>query len=358
MKAVITAGGRSTRLRPITNNLNKHLIPIANQPMIYYAIEKIIQAGITDIGIIVNPDHKDLFNILGSGSRWSANFTYIVQSAPLGLAHALKITKQFTNNEPFIFYLGDNLTSIDLKPLITKFQTNKLNSLLALTKIKDPTRFGVPEIHNDRIIKVEEKPRTPKSEYAVTGIYLYDKNVYEACDNIKPSSRNEFEISDIHTYLAEHGYQVGFEIIQDWWKDTGTSHDLLEGNQFILDKFLENHTDTQMLNLSPNTIIQGRVKILSGARMDGNVIIRGPVVIGYNCNISNSYIGPYTSIGNSSTINNAEIENSILFDQVSIGGPIKIVNSIIGYNAQILSSQHNLPSGHKFIIGENSIVDF
>ena len=190
MKALITAGGHGTRLRPITYTTNKHLVPIANKPMIFYALEKMSKAGITEIAIVINPGDKIFPEKVGNGSKWGLNITYIEQpGGPLGIGHVVKIAEDFIGKDSFIFYLGDNIILNDIKPFVEKFEKEKLNCLLALSKVKDPQRFGVPEIVNGRIIKVEEKPQNPKSDFAVTGIYVYDRHIFEAVNSIKPSAR-------------------------------------------------------------------------------------------------------------------------------------------------------------------------
>ncbi len=354
MKALITAGGHGTRLRPITNALNKHLIPIANKPMLIYAIEKIVNAGIKDIGIVINPGDKEILKALGTGEKWKAKITYIEQTGgALGLAHVIKISEPFIGKEPFLFYLGDNIILGEIKKFVKQFKTGDYNCLLALSKVRDPQRFGVPEIKDRRIIRVEEKPLYPKSNFAVTGIYFYDYHVFEAVKNIKPSGRGELEISDTHSYLIDKGYKVGYNEITGWWKDTGKPNDLLEANQLILSG-IKRKID---IDIPDSVEIQGNVIIGENTDVSERTIIRGPVIIGKNCVIKNAYIGPYTSIGNDVEIYNAEIENSILLDYVDINCGVRIVDSILGANVNIAPTHKTLPGGHKLIIGENSIIE-
>jgi len=354
MKALITAGGHGTRLRPITNALNKHLIPIANKPMLVYAIEKIVNAGIKDIGIVINPGDKEILKALGAGEKWKAKITYIEQTGgALGLAHVVKIAEPFIGKEPFLFYLGDNIILGEIKKFVEQFKTGDYNCLLALSNVRDPQRFGVPEIRDGRIIKIEEKPSHPKSNFAVTGIYFYDYHVFEAVKNIKPSARGELEISDTHSYLINKGYKVGYNEITGWWKDTGKPSDLLEASQLILSG-IKRKIDIDI----PNSVeIQGNIIIGENTNISGRTMIRGPVIIGENCVIKNAYIGPYTSIGNSVEIYNAEVENSILLDYVDIDCSVRIVDSILGTNVNILPTHQTLPGGHKLIIGENSVIE-
>lgn len=357
MKALITAGGRATRLRPITYTINKHLIPLANKPMLAYAIEKIADAGIKDIGINVNPGEEEIQKVIGDGSKWGVKITYIEQTGgPKGLAHILKMARPFLGDEPFLFYLGDNIILGSIRRFVEKFSTDKLNGLLALSKVKDPQRFGVPEIRDGKIVRVDEKPSEPKSNYAVTGIYVYDANVFKAVDAIAPSPRGEYEISDVHTWLIEHGYAIGYEEITGWWKDTGKPEDLLEGNQLLLSEMKPEEMVVEG-EVAETAVLHGKVKVGKGTVIGERVLIRGPVVIGEGCVIKNSYIGPYTAIGNNVEIYNTEIEHSVVFDHVDVNCSKRIVDSMIGENATVMSASATLPMGHRLIIGDNSFVE-
>lgn len=357
MKALITAGGRATRLRPITYTINKHLIPLANKPMLAYAIEKIADAGIREIGINVNPGEEEIQKVIGDGSTWGVKITYIEQTGgPKGLAHILKMARPFLGDEPFLFYLGDNIILGSIRRFVEKFSTEKLSGLLALSKVKDPQRFGVPEIRDGKIVRVDEKPSEPKSNYAVTGIYVYDSNVFKAVDAIAPSPRGEYEISDVHTWLIEHGYAIGYEEITGWWKDTGKPEDLLEGNQLLLSEMKPEEMVVEG-EVAESAVLHGRVKVGKGTVIGDRVLIRGPVVIGEGCVIKNSYVGPYTAIGNNVEIYNTEIEHSVVFDHVDINCSKRIVDSMIGENATVMSASATLPMGHRLIIGDNSFVE-
>lgn len=357
MKALITAGGRATRLRPITYTINKHLIPLANKPMLAYAIEKIADAGIKEIGINVNPGEEEIQKVIGDGSKWGVKITYIEQTGgPKGLAHILKMARPFLGDEPFLFYLGDNIILGSIRRFVEKFSTDKLNGLLALSKVKDPQRFGVPEIRDGKIVRVDEKPSEPKSNYAVTGIYVYDSNVFKAVDAIAPSPRGEYEISDVHTWLIEHGFAIGYEEITGWWKDTGKPEDLLEGNQLLLSEMQPEEMVVEG-EVSETAVLHGKVKVGKGTVIGERVLIRGPVVIGEGCVIKNSYVGPYTAIGNNVEIYNTEIEHSVVFDHVDINCSKRIVDSMIGENATVMSAGATLPMGHRLIIGDNSFVE-
>jgi glucose-1-phosphate thymidylyltransferase len=357
MKAIITGGGRATRLRPITWTINKHLIPIANKPMIFYAIEKIRDAGIKEIAINVNPGDKELAEFIGDGSRWGVKINYFEQQGgPLGIANVVWQARDFIGDEPFLFYLGDNIILNPIKNFVEKFQREKLNCLLALSRVKDPQRFGVPEIRGGKIVRVEEKPIEPKSDFAVTGIYFYDKNFFEAYKHVKPSARGEYEISDVHTWLIENGCNVGYEEITGWWKDTGKPEDLLEANQLILNNLQEEECKNGG-EITGDVIIQGKVKIGKNTKIGPRVTIRGPVAVGENCVIANTHIGPHTSLGNGVEIYNSEIEHSIVFDDVDINCGVRIVDSLIGKNAMLLNSHETLPNGHRLVVGDNAVVE-
>jgi glucose-1-phosphate thymidylyltransferase len=355
MKGLIAAGGKGTRLRPITTNRNKHTIPLANQSMIELAVNKLAQAGITDIGIIVNIGDIELESILGDGSKYGVNITYIEQKGgALGVAHVILMARDFLKEDDFVFYLGDNIILGDIKDFIDIFYNQKLNALLALSKVKDPERFGVPNIKNERIVEVIEKPQNPPSQYAVAGIYIYDKNIHNIVENLLPSSRGEYEISDAHTELIKKGFIVGYSEITGWWKDTGKPQDLLEGNQLLLAQI---KTSDIQGDVEKNVTIEGNVIIEKGAQIKDKSFIRGPVIIGQNTVVYNSYIGPYTSIGNECKIENSEIEHSLLMHNITIHSSKRIVDSIIGNGVLITDKENTFPKGHKLVIGDNSQVE-
>ncbi|MEJ2049914.1 MAG: glucose-1-phosphate thymidylyltransferase [Calditrichota bacterium] len=258
MKALITSGGKGTRLRPITHTQNKHLIPVANKPILHYAIEAVAEAGIKDIGIVINADSQDVPKAIGNGKNWGIKIQYIPQDSPRGLAHVVKISEKFIKNEPFIFYLGDNMVVGGIKKFIDRFNSDKCNCHLTLAKVPDPSRFGVPELKGNQIVKIEEKPRVPKSDYAVAGIYLYDHSIFEAVNSISPSSRGELEISDAHQYLLDHDYKITYSEITGWWKDTGKPEDLLEANRLVLSN------------------LDGKIK----GSVDQNSMLAGTVIVG------------------------------------------------------------------------------
>jgi len=354
MKALVTAGGRGTRLRPITHTRNKHLIPIANKPILQYALEYVAEAGIKEAGIIVNADDNEVQETFGSGGDLGLKITYIPQEAPLGLAHCVKISSDFIAGEPFAFYLGDNMVVGGISRFLEAFQARKSNCHLTLASVKDPERFGVPEIQGDKIVSIEEKPQQPKSNFAVAGIYFYDESIFEAVNNIKPSARGELEISDAHQYLIQHGRTVTYSEITGWWKDTGLPEDLLEANRLVLD-----HAGAVIdpsATIDAATEIAGNVIVQAGATI-ANCRIRGPAIIGAHTTIEGSFIGPHTSIHDHCTIRGSEIEFSIVLSNVRITDvDIRIEGSLIGYDAAIARGRDK-PRMHRFIIGDQSIIE-
>ncbi len=352
MKALIASGGRGTRLRPITHTQNKHLIPIANKPILYYAIEAAADAGIKEIGIVHNADSMEVPEYVGDGSKWGVKITYIPQEVPGGLAQVVMLAEKFVGNDTFIFYLGDNMVVGGIKRFIDEFEKSNCNCFLTLSKVRDPERFGVPEIKDGKIIGVEEKPKKPKSSFAVAGIYLYDKHIFEAVKALRPSARGELEISDAHQYLIDKGYTVGYTEITGWWKDTGKPVDLLEANRLILDS-ITSHTEGEVDNQSD---VAGKVIIEAGAKII-NSKIRGPVIIGKNCIVENSYIGPFASIGDGTEVRNSEVEYSIVLrDCKIINVGLRLEGSILGNDVEIVEATGK-PRVHRFMIGDQSRVE-
>jgi glucose-1-phosphate thymidylyltransferase len=357
MKALITSGGHGSRLRPLTHTSNKHLIPIANKPMIYYAIESVTQAGIHDIGILINEDTgREIREALGSGKKWGAKFTYIPQKAPLGLAHVIKVSESFLKDSHFVFYLGDNVLLGGIQRFIDEFYRNKNNCQLVLANVKDPQRFGVADIEDGRVIRVIEKPKNPKSPFAVTGIYVYDRSIFEAVKNIKPSKRGELEISDAHQYLIDNGRRVGYCEATGWWKDTGKPEDLLEANRFILDNLIIDGEPKIMGEVDHHSDVAGKVIIEKGATVKRSVI-RGPAIVGENTLVEESYIGPFTSVYFGCEIKNSEVEYSIVLENCKIiDATARIERSLLGRDVKILKND-STPSNQKFILGDQSIVE-
>ncbi len=352
MKALLTAGGHGTRLRPITYTQNKHLIPIANKLMLKYAIDYLKESDIYEIGIIINANDESIINAFGDGKNYGVEITYIEQDQPLGLAHVVKISQSFIGSDDFIFYLGDNILVGGVKSFINDFKKMKSNCHLVLSQVPDPNRFGVADIVDNQIVNIQEKPISPRSNLAVTGIYLYDSNIFEAVNNIKPSKRGELEISDAHQFLIENGYEVSFSEITGWWKDTGQPSDLLDANCLVLDniKAQNNGNIDDMSKMTGEVIIGKNSSII-------NSIIKGPVIIDNDCIIKDSYIGSYSSIGKNCKITNAKVEYSILMEGCVLDSLNQIMkSSLLGKNVNVVGS-NNQNNNSTFLLGDQSYVE-
>ncbi|AEX86260.1 glucose-1-phosphate thymidylyltransferase [Marinitoga sp. 1135] len=354
MKALILCAGKGTRLRPLTFTNAKPLIPIANKPTIVYSLEMIKEAGITEVGIVVNPDNKKDFEAtLGTGEQLGLNITYIVQEEPKGLAHAVAISEDFLKDDEFLMYLGDNLVTVDLKKFVEEFNNENMDSFILLTPVEDPSRFGIAVLKDNKVIKVVEKPKDPPSDLAIIGVYIFKPVVFEAIKNIKPSWRGELEITDAIQWLLDNEKNVGAHIIYGWWKDTGKPEDLIEANRKILEQLKDSRNEGIVYE---NSSIHGNVVIGKGARIL-NSVLRGPIIIGDNVLISDSYIGPYTSIGTGVTIENAEIENSIILDNATIAHlETRLDSSIIGANATVVHSDRK-PKTIRLVVGDYSKIE-
>lgn len=356
-RALITAGGRGTRLRPLTHTSNKHLIPIANKPMIHFALEAVAAAGIREVGVAINPDTGDeIRRALGDGGSWGLSISYVLQEAPLGLAHVVRCAEPFLKGEPFVFYLGDNVIVGGIRQFIERFQARRDQCHLVLARVKDPQRFGVAEITGDRVVGVVEKPAVPKSDFAVTGIYVYDSAIFEAVHAIRPSARGELEITDAHQYLLEKGFQVGFSEITGWWKDTGKPEDLLEANRVALDQLLDGTGPVVRGSVDAASDVAGKVLVEEGARIVGSHV-RGPAIIGAGAVIEESYIGPFTSVGARCHIRDSELEYSILFEDTQIlDADVRIERSLLGREVLVRRGVGR-PKTQKFILGDQSIIE-
>jgi glucose-1-phosphate thymidylyltransferase len=352
MKGLILAGGFGTRLRPLTYTGAKQLIPVANKPIVFYGIEALVKAGVKEIGIVVGETAPEVMRVVGNGDRFGAKIEYIPQDAPLGLAHAIKISKKFLGEEPFIMYLGDNLLKEDLADLIKKFQTLGPDALILLTEVLNPQEFGVAVVdETGRVKKLVEKPKEPPSNLALVGVYIFNPRIYTAIDNIKPSGRNELEITDAIQWLLDNNYKVESCMVKGWWKDTGKPEDIIEANLLILEDIATSNQGTLI-----DTIVNGRVRIEAGAVIEKSVI-RGPVVIGKNARITRAFIGPFSSIGENVVIENSEIECSLIMEGARITNLEKRIDrSIIGKNV-IINQTEQSPRTNKFIIGDQSYLE-
>jgi glucose-1-phosphate thymidylyltransferase len=353
MKGLILAGGYGTRLRPLTYSQQKQLIPVANKPILFYGIEEIIKAGIAEIGIIVGPNKEQVKDAINN-AKFDAEISFIEQEVPLGIGHAVKISEKFVGDDSFVVYLGDNLLKGGIVQHVKHFVEGDMDASILLTPYKNPSLFGCAELREDGSIKrLVEKPKNPPSNLVMIGVYLFKSSIFEAVKNIKPSWRNEIEITDAVQYLIENNFKVHSDIVNGWWKDTGKPEDILEANQLILDE-LEPHNDGF---IGEGVVLRGKVGIGEGSTVKSGSVIKGPVIIGKDCKIGpQTYIGPYTSIGDKCEIVTSEIESSIIMDGSKISCKRKVVDSLIGRRVRISERSH-LPRGQRLIIGDASEVD-
>ena len=354
MKGVILHGGHGTRLRPLTHTGPKQLISVANKPISQYVLEDLRNSGILDIAIILGdilPEKvKDHY---GDGSKFGVNITYLYQERPAGIAQAVGLAEDFVKDSPFVVYLGDNLLKGGIAKCVKEFQQQNYDAMILLCKVENPQQFGVAEFdQNGKLVRLIEKPKKPPSNSALTGIYFLTPIIYKMIKQLKPSWRGELEITEAIQLLVDNGYNVGYRIVESWWKDTGTVEDIIEANRLILDELKPKIEGT----IQDKACIQGRVTIEKDTVIKRGALIRGPVVIGKNTTIEDGvYIGPYTSIGNNVTIKKGEIENSIIMDNCLIEIDEKITDSLIGSNTEIVTNQKG-PKGHKLIVGEGSKI--
>jgi len=372
MKALVLAGGRGTRLRPITHTSAKQLVPVANKPVLFYGLESIRTAGITDVGIVVSdpremlaPDPRtgqsttvmvnsqaEIRAAVGDGSKFGLKVTYIEQSAPLGLAHAVKIAQPYIQDDPFVMYLGDNLIKDGITPFVREFQEERPNAQILLAHVKTPSEFGVAELEGERVVRLEEKPARPKSDLALVGVYLFDRTVFEAVNAIQPSRRGELEITDAIQHLITSGRSVRSHVIGGWWKDTGKVEDLLEANRMMLAQIKTvNHG-----RVDADTQIEGAVQIGEGTVVEHSRL-RGPLIIGAGARISHAYVGPFTALGDGVELDHAEIEHSIMLERSRILNlPSRVESSLIGRDV-VVCGKESRPRAHRLMLGDSSRVE-
>ncbi len=357
IKGLVLSGGHGTRLRPLTHTSAKQLIPVANKPIIFYAIEDLKNAGINDIGIVVGHTEERIKNIkdaIGDGSKFDVKITYIKQDAPKGIAQAIGISENFIGNEPFVTYLGDNLLKGGIADYVNKFKDSNYDAGILLAKHKTPERFGVAIMNRNKIIGLVEKPKNPPSNWVISGIYLLRPTVFDVIKKLKPSWRNELEITEtIDVMIRSKKYKVMVQKVNGWWKDTGKPEDILEVNQLVLSELKPFNKG----KIEEGVTIRGRVAIDEGTIIRKGCLIRGPSIIGKNCDIGpNVYIGPYSSIGDKTIIKNGEIESSVIVGDTTIECNKRITDSLIGKNVTIVSADENVPKAYKLVLGENSFV--
>ena len=357
MKALILAGGAGTRLRPITYTRAKQLVPVANKPILFYGIEAMVAAGITEIGVIVGDTRDEVMTALGDGSRFGASITFIPQDEPLGLAHCVLIAREFLGDDDFVMYLGDNLMEQDLSAFVAAFGDARggdagPEAQILLKQVPDPHRFGIASLdeHGD-VVHLVEKPDDPPSDLALVGVYLFTARVHDAVAAIEPSPRGELEITDAIQWLIDEGERVRCELLTGWWIDTGKLTPLLEANRLLLEK-IERSIDGSVDDAST---IEGRVVIADGAVIE-NSTIRGPVAIGRGTTVRDSFIGPFSAVGNECSISHSEIEHSVIMDGSSVTDIARLEDSLIGSDASVARTRRK-PRALRLMVGDHCQVD-
>ena len=344
MKGILLHGGSGTRLRPFTYSDVKQLLPVAGKPVSEYALNDMINIGIKDFAIIIGDiGGNEVKKYYGNGKKWNINIEYIYQEKALGIAQAIYLTKDFIKDDDFVVYLGDNIVQNGIKNMYEEFIKRYYDAFLLLAKVKDPGRFGVAEVNNNKITNLVEKPENPKSDLALVGVYFLRPKIFDIIKNLKPSNRGELEITDALKTLL-YNNNIGYSLINGYWKDTGTPDEFLDCNRLILDEIKGN---------TINININGRVYFENNVIIEGNSKIYGPCYIGKNTKIINSIIRPYTSIGNNCEIINSEIEDSIIMDNSKININKKITESIIGYSVNINNNNNN---NINLILGRDSKI--
>ena len=359
MKGLILAGGSGTRLRPITHTGAKQLVPVANTPILFYGLQHMADAGIREVGMIVGDTADEIRAAVGDGSRWGLSVTYLPQEAPLGLAHAVLIAREFLGDDDFVMYLGDNLLRDGITTFVEEFAAHRTSAgpdrcsaQILLAPVPDPQRFGVAEIGPDgEVVALVEKPEVPPSDLALVGVYLFDASIHEAVRAIAPSERGELEITDAIQWLIDNGHRVRHEVLHGWWLDTGKLTPLLEANRLILE-VLEpaNHG-----KVDEHSQLDGRVWVAEGAEIVRSTI-RGPVAIGANTRIVDSYIGPFSSVDADCEIIGSELEHSIVLANSRVENVPRVIDSLIGRHA-VVQRTHQRPKANRFLVGDHCQID-
>lgn len=352
IKGLILSGGSGTRLRPITHTYAKQLVPVANKPVLFYGIETLVEAGVTDIGIIIAPQTGDeVREAVGDGSAFGAKVTYIEQAKPAGLAHAVLTAEEFLDGSSFVMYLGDNLLRDGVPRLVERFRAESPDAMILLTKVDDPSAFGVAELDGKRVVRLVEKPENPPSDMALVGVYLFSPAILEAARGLTPSPRGELEITEAIQVLIDEGREVRSEIVSGWWKDTGQLSDMLEANRLVLDDI-----ETSLDGTIENSRVEGRVIVEEGAVLRDS-LVRGPAVIGRGALVEGAYIGPYTSIGDDVRVINSEIEHSILLAGSSVENQTaRIEASLLGREVRVTRSD-SLPKTMQLLVGDRAEIE-
>ena len=356
MKGLLLAGGHGTRLRPLTFTGNKHMIPIANQPMLYYGLRLLQEAGVTEVGIILGPITEGIREGIGDGRQFGLRVTYLTQGDPKGLAHAVLVAREFLADEPFLMVLGDNLLEGGAGPYLEAFREGRPAAVVGAVPVREPSHYGVVELDpGGRIVSLEEKPRAPRSNLALIGVYLFTPEIHDVVRDLKPSARGELEITDAIRLLNERTGRVKVVRLAGWWKDTGQVDDILEANERVLSSRPESFFEIKG-EVHPGAHLIGHVAVGAGSVIEAGVTVRGPTVLGQGVRVERgAYIGPFVAIGDRCVVRQAEIDRSILMDDVVLDLPTRVVDSIVGRGSRLIE-RTDRPKGQSFVIGDSSRV--
>lgn len=349
MKGIVLCAGAGTRLRPLTHTGAKHLIPVANKAILFYAIEALVDAGVTDLGIVVGATGWQISDAVGDGERFGCRVTYIPQERPLGLGHAVRVARDFVGDSRFVVYLGDNFIHGGIGQFVSDFAQARSAGQILLSPEADPSRYGVAQVDGDRILRLIEKPKDPPSNLCIVGVYAFGPEIFESIERTPPSARGEVEITDAIQGLIDAGLEVRKYEIESWWKDTGKPEDVLDLNR----RLLEELEPGVYGDVNAESVIEGRVHIEEGA-MVRRSHLRGPVIIAEGCEIEGSYIGPYTSIGPRTRIVNSDIEYSILLSECVVEDATERIDSSLLGNQVVVSRRDRLPARYKFVLADQS----
>lgn len=352
LKGLILSGGAGTRLRPLTHTSAKQLIPVANRPVLFYGIDAMVEAGITEIGIVIAPETGDeIREAVGDGSAFGASITWIVQDRPAGLAHAVLTARDFIGFSPFVTYLGDNLLRNGISGLVDAFRRGEPDAMVLLTSVPDPSSYGVAEVEADRIVRLVEKPEDPPSDLALVGVYMFTSSIFDVSEGLEPSARGELEITEAIQALIDSGLNVDYEIVDGWWKDTGMLDDILEANRLVLEE-----VEADLSGTVEDSEMEGPVVLAEGAVVRKSTVT-GPAIIGAGSLVENSRIGPNTTLSEDVVLRDSSIGNSI----VLAGSKIErvgahIEGSLLGRNVTVGRKQ-GAPDEIHLMVGDNSAIE-
>ncbi|MFO7773373.1 MAG: glucose-1-phosphate thymidylyltransferase [Dehalococcoidia bacterium] len=354
MKALVLAAGKGTRLKPLTNTVPKHLLPVGNKPILFHVLDYIKEAGIQDIGIVISPDSGPYIEeAVGNSPEWRGKITFVIQPEPLGLAHAVKVARGFLGDSPFLMLLGDNLMQEGVKDFVHEFPASHVDASILLKEVSDPRAFGVAELDSSgKVVHMVEKPKEPKSNLAIIGVYLFTPEIHKGIAQIKPSWRGELEITDAIQKLLEMGKEIRSHVLRGWWLDIGSNDGLIEANRVVLDAFLEHEIKGEVDRQSR---ITGKVHIGEGTKLESSTV-QGPVFIAANCRIRNSTIRPFTNIGSGTSVEDSSLERSVILENCQLLKIKHLADSVIGRNT-VLTGQGKSPGKLRLFTGDDCKIE-